>query len=383
MTDLMDPADTTPLPDCDEALHEMASQITGHSDFGPDDYREGLGVLLEACESESNLSPLGRVLAKGQVLSVLQGRLLSEAGFAGNPDSAEHPIERPLIIVGMPRTASTSLHRMLSRDPALQGLEMWIAEAPQPRPEREEWDDNPHFVECDTRTRALYEASPEMRAIHEMDAHEVDECWHLLRQNFGSVTYECNFRIPSYSRWWAECDMGPAYARYRRNLQLIGARHPGRRWLLKDATHMFHLETLLETFPDACVVTTARDLVKIVPSVASLTAVGMRSVVADFDPHAHGRAQLDLWKRGLAKIEAICSTLPADRLYRMDFDDFQADPVREAKRIYGRFGLGVSSEAESAMRMWCEHNQRGAHGAHDYSPEEFGLTAEQIRTEFA
>ncbi|MEE3328162.1 MAG: sulfotransferase, partial [Myxococcota bacterium] len=132
-----------------------------------------------------------------------------------------------------------------------------------------------------------------------------------------------------------------------------------------------------------CVVTTARDIVKIVPSVASLTAVGMRSVVADFDPHVHGRAQLDLWKRGLAKIETVCSTLPEDRLYRMDFDDFQADPLREAKRIYGRFGLGLSTEAEIAMRGWCDRNRRGSHGAHDYSPEEFGLTAEQIRTEFA
>lgn len=383
MTDLMDPSDATPLPECEDALHEMACQASGHSDFGAPDYREGLRVLLRACEEESNLSPLGRMLVKGQVLSVLQGRLLSEAGFAQNPESAEIKIRRPLIIVGMPRTASTSLHRMLSRDRALQGLEMWLAEAPQPRPERAQWPDNPAFVECDTRTRALYDAAPEMRAIHEMDADEVDECWHLLRQNFGSVTYECNFRIPSYSRWWAECDMRPAYGRYLRNLQLIGAREPERRWLLKDATHMFHLESLLETFPDACVVTTARDIVKIVPSVASLTAVGMRSVVADFDARAHGRAQLDLWKRGLAKIETVCRALPADRLYRMDFDDFQADPVEEARRIYTRFGFSLSPEAEGAMRGWCEENRRGAHGGHDYSPEEFGLTAEQIRAEFS
>ena len=110
----------------------------------------------------------------------------------------------------------------------------------------------------------------------EEDADEVDECWHLFRQSFGSVTFECSFRVPSYARWWAASDMGPAYQRYRHNLQLIGLHQPGRRWLLKDATHMFHLERFFEVFPDACVVTTMRDPVKIIPSVAMLSMLGVR-----------------------------------------------------------------------------------------------------------
>jgi hypothetical protein len=380
--DVMDIEDATPLPECEAALHEAAQQATGYSDFGPDEYREGLGALLRACEEESNLTPIGRVMVKGQVLAGLQGRLHSEAGFARHPETAETPIERPLLIVGMPRTASTPLHRMLSRDPELQGLEMWLAESPMPRPPRPQWPEIPAFVECDTRTRAQYEASPEMRAIHEMDADEVDECWHLFRQSFGSVTFECNFRIPSYSRWWAASDMGPAYQRYRRNLQLIGMHEPGKRWLLKDATHMFHLERFLEVFPDACVVTTMRDPVKMIPSVASLCAVGARAIIGDFDPHEHGRAQLELWIRGLAKIEEICGTLPPERLHRMQFDDFQADPMAEVQRIYERFGFTLSGEADAAMRAWLAANRRGRHGAHDYSPEEFGLTAAEIRAAF-
>lgn len=371
-----------PLSERLEALEAAARAATGQSDFGPDDFREGLDCLLEAAERESNLTPVGRAALEGQVLTGLVGRLHSEAGFRRHPDVDGVPIERPLLIVGMPRTASTTLHRLLARDPALQGLEMWLMDAPMRRPPRSQWPSIPAFVECDTRTRALFDAAPGMRAIHDMDADEVDECWHLLRQSFATVNLECSFRIPSYSRWWAKCDMGPRYRRYRRNVALIGGGEPGRRLLLKDATHMFHLDRFLEVFPDACVVTTMREPAKMIPSVASLTSVVMKPAVADFDPVEHGRAQLELWVRGLRRIEEVCSGLPRERFHRMQFDDFQADPLAEVRRIYDRFDFELSADAETAMRAWLVANRKGRHGAHAYSAREFGLSEREIEQRF-
>lgn len=375
--------DRTPLPRCLEALEEVARAATGHSDFGPDEYREGLECLLEAAERESNLTPIGRVALKDQVVTGLVGRLHSEAGFGRFPETDSTVIPPPLLIVGMPRTASTTLQRLLARDQALQGLEMWLMDAPMRRPLRELWPAIPAFVECDARTRAIYAAAPELRAIHDMDADEVDECWHLLRQSFATVNLECSFRIPSYSRWWAACDMGETYRRYRKNVALICGGEPGRRWLLKDATHMFHLDRFLEVFPDACVVTTMREPAKMIPSVASLTSAVMKPAVADFDPVAHGRAQLELWVRGLRCIDEVCGGLPRERIYRMDFDDFQSDPMGEVGRIYEQFGFDLSPESDAAMRGWLAQNRKGRHGAHVYSAAEFGLTEAIIRAAFA
>lgn len=375
--------DRAPLPLCVDALIDEAREATGLRELGSDEYREGLARLLESAEAESNLTPAGRAAIREQVVTCLKGRLHSEAGFARHPDLDEVPVERPLLIVGMPRTASTTLHRLLARDSAVQGLEMWLADTPMRRPPRADWPSIPAFVECDERTKALYAAAPGLRAIHDMDADEVDECWHLLRQSFTGSNFEGNFRIPSYTRWWTRCDMGPRYRRYRRNLQLIGGATPGRRWLLKDATHMFHLERFLEVFPDACVVTTMRDPVKLIPSVASLTASIMRGFVADFDPHAHGRFQLELWGAGLARLEAVCAGLPADRVYRMEFEDFQADPMGEVRRIQERFGRALDGESEAAMRTWLTGNRRGRHGEHAYSLDEYGLSEAMIRDAFA
>jgi hypothetical protein len=177
--------------------------------------------------------------------------------------------------------------------------------------------------------------------------------------------------------------MRPRYRRYRRNLQLIGGSTPGKRWLLKDATHMFHLESFLEVFPDACVVTTMRDPVKMIPSVASLTASIMRGFVGDFDPHAHGGFQLELWFEGLRRLDAVTRALPAERVYRMEFDDFQADPLREVRRIQARFGWELSRESEAAMHAWLAANRKGRHGEHTYSLAEYGLSETMIREAFA
>lgn len=260
---------------------------------------------------------------------------------------------------------------------------MWLADTPMRRPPRVQWPSIPAFVECDARTRALLAAAPELRAIHDMDADEVDECWHLLRQSFATVNLECTFGVPSYSAWWADCDMGPIYRRYARNLKLIGGGEPGKRWLIKDATHMFHLDRFLEVFPDACVVTTMRDPAKMIPSVASLTTAVMKPARADFDPHEHGRAQLALWRRGLRRIDDVTGGMPRERVYRMEFDDFQADPIAEVRRIYDRFGLALASGSESAMRRWLAANRKGRHGEHAYSAEEYGLSEAVIRAAFA
>ena len=40
-----------------EDLHASASRITGLSDFGPDDYTDGLGVLLESYARDAELTP--------------------------------------------------------------------------------------------------------------------------------------------------------------------------------------------------------------------------------------------------------------------------------------------------------------------------------------
>jgi hypothetical protein len=127
-----------------EDLEASATRLTTLTDFGGDDYREGLGVLLESYANDEELTDLGRRVKRSELRGALVARLVSESGFAQHriDDAA---IERPIFVTGIPRTGTTALHRLLAADPNHQGLEQWLCEFPQPRPARETWADNPVF----------------------------------------------------------------------------------------------------------------------------------------------------------------------------------------------------------------------------------------------
>jgi len=127
------------------SFHASASRVTGLADFGRDDYTDGLGVLLESYAQDAGLSLAGEKAARALLRGALVARLLSEAGWQAHPAWATRSVERPVFVTGLPRTGTTALHRLLVADSAHQGLELWLAEAPQPRPPRSAWAGDPVF----------------------------------------------------------------------------------------------------------------------------------------------------------------------------------------------------------------------------------------------
>ena len=110
-------------------------------------------------------------------------------------------IDRPIFVTGLPRTGTTALHRLLTADPAHQGLEMWLTQAPGPRPPRDTWAANPVFRQIQAGYERHHAEHPEFMGVHYMAADQVEECWQLLRQSMRSVSYECLAHLPGYSRW--------------------------------------------------------------------------------------------------------------------------------------------------------------------------------------
>lgn len=367
----------------EDALHEQAVAAAGLDDFGEPDYLEGLRALLGSLDDEAPLNEIGVAALRGMIVGALVARLRSEQGFKQFPESAEAAVDAPLVIIGLPRTGTTALHHLISQDVAFQGLELWITGAPQPKPPRSAWEADPDFRACAERMRLIHEHSPHIRAIHPMEAHLVDECWHLLEQHFGHSGYEANTEVPGYAKWWAQCDMRPAYRRHGRNLQLIGHRAPERRWLLKDATHLFHLDAFLDTYPDARIVMTHRDPVKLIPSVCSLCWAHREPLNARVDRRAFGRSTLALWERAITHTMEVRERVGSENFMDLPFARFRADALGAIRDIYERFDLPFTPTADQAIRQFRAEHPPGAHGAHDYSLDEWGLDAGEIRERFA
>jgi Sulfotransferase family len=375
-------AESTSVGTLDD-LHVSASRLTGLTDFGPDDYRDGLAVLLESLEREAELTPVGRKVMRAFLRGALAARLLSEAAFQDHPDHAEVVVERPVFVTGLPRTGTTALHRLLVADPAHQGLEAWLAEVPQPRPARETWAADPVFTAIQAGYEQHHAAHPEFMGVHYMAADQVEECWQLLRQSMRSVSYECLAHLPLYSAWLRPQDWTPAYRRHRRNLQLIGLPDRDRRWVLKNPSHLFALDALLEVYPDALVIQMHREPAVAIASACSLAAQASAGWSAAFRGPVIGRDQLALWADGLRRFAAARARHDPAQFYDVGYDEFVSDPVGTVESAYAYFGLPLSGTAADAMRAMHSASTSGAaRPAHRYTLSDFGLTAAEVDEAF-
>lgn len=368
-----------------EDLHASATKACGLDDFGSDDdnYREALAVLLDSYARDADLTEFGSKMNRFFVRNALVARLVSEAAFKRYPEHADVSIDRPIFVTGLPRTGTTALHRLLAADPRHQGLELWLAEYPQPRPPRETWADDPVFAQLDAQFTKAHNENPDYTGLHYMTADEVEECWQLLRQSLHSVSYETLAHVPTYSRWLAKQDWTPSYRRHQRNLQLIGLNDTDKRWVLKNPSHLFALDALMATYPDALVIQCHRPAETIMASMCSLaqhTTEGWSNV---FVGDVIGADSLETWSRGLERFNAVRAQHDPAQFYDMAYGDLIADPVGTVEAIYRYFGIEMTGEARGAMQASDEASKQGPRAPkHTYSLADYGLTDQQVAERF-
>lgn len=373
----------TSFVESEARLLDEAADACGHDDFGEDEFRAGLGVLLAALDENALLNSLGRVVIRHMILRDLRARLMAERGFAVHPESAIHTIEKPLVIVGLPRTGTTALQELLALDPQLQGLELWLTRAPKPRPARSQWPEDPDYRACALETERVRELQPDLYAIHQMDAAKVDECWYLMSQSFAHSSWLAQTQLPRYGEWFEQVDMVPVYQRHRRNLQLIGASEPNKRWMLKDSTHLFALDAFMQVYPDARVIQTHRDPLESIPSVCGLCWTARRTLNDAESPREFGALTLDLWQRGVEHTLAAREQYAADQFVDVSFPEFREAPMQVIEQIYRHFGLDLSEETRTAMLAFRAANPPDKFPPHRYAPEDWELDVGEIRERFA
>jgi hypothetical protein len=366
-----------------EDLEASATRLTTLTDFGGDEYREGLAVLLESYATDEELTDLGRRVKRSELRGALVARLLSEAGFK-QVAADDSLIRRPIFVTGLPRTGTTAVHRLLAADPAHQGLEQWLCEMPQPRPPRETWADNPVFQQIQKGFEAFYEANPGFGGVHYIAADTVEECWQLLRQSAMSISYESLGHVPSYSAWLSKQDWTAAYARHRRNLALIGANDAEKRWVLKNPSHLFALDALFAVYPDALVVQTHREMRTTLASSCSLSSLATVGYSTRFVGETLGRDQLDLLSRGAALTMTAREKHDPAHFYDVQYRDLVSDPVGTVEAIYRYFDLPWSDDVRAAVTAEDEASRSGHRApSHKYALADFGLAEAEVDERFA
>lgn len=368
------------------ALLDAARRNTGLADFGDEaDWREGLERLVASLNEEARLNAVGRQIAFSELLRHLENRLRVTEDIRRNPGILDVEIVKPLFMVGLPRTGSTIMHDLLARDPSNRVPMTWECHIMSPPSERATCETDPRIAICEEHfertSRALI---PEFQALHEMGARLAQECLMLNAFDFRSVIFANQFRIPGYERWVEGADQTSVYRTHKRQLQYMQWRNPRDRWVLKSTGYHWGLEAICEVYPDARIVMTHRDPLKLIASHCSLVSMACSMGSDEVDRLEVGRMWSASWedamRRGVAFRES--GRRQAREAFDMHFPEILKDPVGMARRIYEHFDIPMSSEALGRMRGFIEHNPRDRHGTHRYTLEQFGLDPDRERERY-
>jgi hypothetical protein len=364
------------------ALLEEARRRTGLDDFGDPGFRAGLRVLLETYEKTARFSEPGRRRNRGRLLRLLENRLRVEAALARHPEIRRRPIRRPLVLTGLPRSGTSALQGLLAADPAARPLRLWEALHPWPLEGLRPGEPDPRREAVEERTARAREKNPAFTRVHYTSADTPEECVLLLSHDFCDVQMGIEVAMEPYASWFRRQDLRRTYAYYADLLRLLDWQRPGERWLLKAPAHLWAIDVLLATFPDAAIVWTHRDPLACIASVCSMTALLMAGRES-FDPGELGPALLDFYAASLERGLALRERCDPARFLDVDYRAFVADPLASAARIYSHFGLPLADAAREVMARHARENPQGRHGEHRYRLEEWGLDAQRVRERFA
>jgi hypothetical protein len=368
-----------------EALREAAARKAGHDDFGSDSYNAALSPLLYSIEHEMQLNEKGRSEIHTRIVDALANRLTLVAWEKAHPDEAASPIEAPIIILGLPRTGSSILHETLAAAPGMRTPLIWEVRDFSLVHDVSDAHADARIQEIEAAIARKNEAVPGYAAIHYENPHIPMECVALTIVDLVSTQFSTIAWAPTYRAFLLDHDMAETYRWHRRGLRFLQTRTPGRRWVLKAPMHSLYLARLLETYPDAVLVQTHREPMKVVGSFCSL-CVTLRAGWSDCDGN-NGRAAQDAGYAAQLVSRAVDFRAAHNdrdgRFHDVPFKRFMSDPQATLAAIFAHCGMDFTPETRRATLGYLESRPRTKHGKHSYDLEQFGLTPEAIEALFA
>jgi len=372
----------------EDGVLASARAIDGLKEFGDTGFLEPLRMLL-ASLAEAPLNDLGSRLLRAGVVHSLGNRLRQHHWFTRHPEIRDERIEAPLVVVGMMRSGTTLMQRLLAADPRNTFTYGWEAMAPAPPPGSDPAEVTARIAAAQAREEQTRTFAPQLFAIHPTYALEAEEEIMFLADAFLSHVPEASCDVPAYRSWLNEQDFTPAYDYLYRALQLLQwqkrqrGEHCGR-WVLKTPVHLGYLGTLLDTFAGAHVVHMHRDPLDTIPSGASLNTTLWRMHADAVDPHRVGAQWLErmAWTNGRAMAFRATHTQEKEHFTDIRFGDLTADPLAQVERVYRATGIPVTADARAAMHAWLNDAKQEKLAPHRYRAEDFGLTEAEIRREF-
>jgi hypothetical protein len=356
---------------------ESARSATGLSDVGDDWFREPLERLCAALDEEARLHLPGRLRTRGELQLLLSNRLRLIDLWKREPSISEQSVHAPIVVTGLGRSGTTLLHELLAVDPQNRAPLLWellhTPDGSQPRADNSEL--------ADEEITIMDAMVPAFSAMHENRGHLPTECIFAFAHQFSSDQFTGLYNVPSYTIWRSGIDDQAIYEWHRHMLQTLQWVGPQRQWVLKAPSHLSALATLFATYPDARLVITHRDPLRVVGSLADMMATlhWMHSDQVD-----HGVLVQFLCMGLEFQMDAVTNerdsgALPELQIADVLYSDLVTDPIGVVSTLYAGWGMELTDEYRQAIGDYVAQRHAQRSGGHDYRFEDTGLDLAEHR----
>ena len=369
-----------------DSLLQQARDATGLADFGDPWFFGSLDKLVGCINAEAGLVAPDAG-AGYRIQSALADRLRLIQYCKDHPEALDETIEVACAVIGLPRTGSTVLHRLLSSLPQTTSFLWWETTFPLPFEGEVPGDPAPRIAMAHQIVDQLLTQWPDFESIDPIEAEAVAEEVILLDRSFLSTTYDSMLPVPSYGFWQADQDHEPATRELLVWMKVLQHQNParrGRKWVLKTPHHLLGgMSGLLKVFPNIALVMTHRDVAQVVPSYCSMCASMTVGASTTYRRQDQGAYWTQRFRTGLERFMALRETLPPGRVIDVQYGDTVRDPVGTAMRVLDALGLAHGPAERAALKACMAANARENRPRHKYAAEDFGLTPEGIASDFA
>jgi hypothetical protein len=351
-------------------LRGAATATTGLDDFGDTWWEEPFTRLCASLDGEARLHLPGRLRTRGELQLILQNRLRMVELWKKEPAVLHAPVPAPIVVTGLGRSGTTLLHELLACDPDNRPPLLWELLHTVP------YEDASGDV-CDDEITLMDEMIPAFTAMHENGGRLPTECIFAFAHQFSSDIFTGLYNVADYTVWRSGQDQAPIYDWHKRHLQTLQwvSERPTTRWVVKAPSHLSALPLLFATYPDARVVITHRDPLRVIGSLSDLMAT-LHYMHSDHVDHG---VLVEFMAMGLEmQMDAVTAerdagAVPNERISDVVYKDLVADPFGAVERLYASWDLPVSDAFRAGLDAYlaARHTHRAA--GHDYSFADTGL----------
>lgn len=371
--------------DADQMLQEAIAQAGCDDLADADGFHGRLMAHIEAIEADTGLRQLSRGTLRSRIVRLLRNRLSLTDLLKRYPEIARIEVEKPLIVVGMPRSGTTHLVNLIAQDPRRRALPYWESQEPIPAPGQGSGvgGSDPRFLRAKSEHDALMASTPYVAAMHDRFPEAIEEEVEVQDLDLSSYVLEWHARVPAWRDFYLSLDQNHHYAYLKTVLQALTFFRGPRTWVLKSPQHAEQLGPLMSTFPDATVAFTHRDPVAVIQSAITMMAYSDRLRRHKIDTGW----LLDYWSDRIHRLLSACvrdrALIPAERSIDISFQHLNGNEMPVLEEFYSRAGLDIPANIAGRFQGYIDANRRGAKGRIPYDLRgHFGIEPADLRSRF-